>query len=1062
MPVQKRVLILALTTASTFLSGYDCFAQMDSIGLETGIRLAAEGEETVAVWEAGGWVWISHGAGTLSRWRVGSADKPMEVSLPSSIYHIFEVEEEGGWVWIHSEILLRCRVGASDEPQPVELAGKFTKLVRVGAWLWFQAEKGLYRMHVDSSEMPQPVHLPMLDGKDDYEIWSAGGKLWVRTKNGLYWWEAGPPIEPQLVLSDIGKTITLHEVGRWVWVSTDKALFRWRMGSPEKPQSVDWTFGKVDRILEMKGWIWFLASGRMLRWREDGVTFKPQHFDVDGREVQSAKVAGGRIWIRTDDTLYWWTVSFSEGPKPAIFLDAFEVFVSDIQEAGENVWLTRSRKRRLNDSTYIIEDPELLRWRIGSPGKPQRVELGPREFVYFYSAGGCLWIRSRKHILQIDIKSGGWNPEIRPKIERLDILYPSAPIPVKWTISKFGRRTEPDAMQSRIVLYNNKGDVVNSYNIQMGVFEYTIEAPVVGNYSIVVEAVDIAGEVARSRPLEFHVYATVWQVIGEWLVRLLIAYLVLNMLMFLGLIVTSRWSGHSLKFLTSRGVLRFGLWYGLALRLLPPLQVWVLARYYCSARRGLKEPTHAHVPRVLSRPEPPGLLTTDLLDEFRREGRIWVTGGPGTGKTDTVGEVLREYFARTGSEWSGWWQFRFVPVLVHLRDTPEASLDRILEALLSGHGMSFGNEQFARRFVRSAPFLFILDGVNEARLHHRQLEVWLSDFLQTAPRARILATSQTLEGSGNLLRYQMPPLTGEFARDLLRAFLGEASGTAAYAAAPPDLWDGPDKLTAYEVRQVADLARGGRPVPGTRAELYRATVEGATEGFDRPEAVRETLSRLAWNAWLEGKYRFSVTTYLPEPLPLNLLGPVLVRRGVGTDGNVEYEFVHELMMAYLAARWAVVYAISPVARLDDEEVWRPSPSRTNQAFFAFLAELLRGVEEMHEVAEFALEAEKLRVELLTAVKEVARRRGVVLHLSTGPERVEYVEALCHITEAQLDTIIITLGLNGTDFPSTAQRARANALFSRSRRLRRLPELREQIRCFYPDAPLFARYPQPSN
>jgi len=51
-------------------------------------------------------------------------------------------------------------------------------------------------------------------------------------------------------------------------------------------------------------------------------------------------------------------------------------------------------------------------------------------------------------------------------------------------------------------------------------------------------------------------------------------------------------------------------------------------------------------------------------------------------------------------------------------------------------------------------------------------------------------------------------------------------------------------------------------------------------------------------------------------------------------------------------------------------------------------------------------------------------------------------------------------LDAADFPSTPQRARANAVFARCRQLKRLPELREQIRGFYPDAPLFERYPVP--
>ena len=58
-------------------------------------------------------------------------------------------------------------------------------------------------------------------------------------------------------------------------------------------------------------------------------------------------------------------------------------------------------------------------------------------------------------------------------------------------------------------------------------------------------------------------------------------------------------------------------------------------------------------------------------------------------------------------------------------------------------------------------------------------------------------------------------------------------------------------------------------------------------------------------------------------------------------------------------------------------------------------------------------------------------------------------------------IIAVLGVEAADFPTNPQRARANLVFARCRRLRRLPELREQVRGFYPDALVFQRYTVPA-
>jgi hypothetical protein len=772
-----------------------------------------------------------------------------------------------------------------------------------------------------------------------------------------------------------------------VWIRTEKGLYWWRVGSTDSPvpTGLDNKLEDFNNIKELAGRVWIRTEKGLYWWRV-GSTENPVPTGVEA-EVEDIKELAGRVWIQTGKGLYWWRVGSGESPVPTGLENWAD---TDLFELGGSVWF------RTAGGFY--------RWRVGSPDKPVPIGLDTWGKSWVKRAGGGIWINTDRGLFLIAGFGTAWDSPVTLQKMFPDTLYSDTPLPIAWKIQNYGWRATPGLVRSRMVVQEAHSHNAIVLEVPQGLFEITLKPLPPGDYTVVVEATDLWGQLARSEPSTFHVYAHVWEVVIEWLTRLAVVYLLVNVLAFLGLLVACRWSGRAFEFLSSPWVLRLGLYYGWALRNLPLLQVFVLARYFRSARLDLEKSTHPHVPRLLDRPQATGILSTDLLNELRSERRIWITGGPGTGKTDTVGEVLRGYFAHATSAWRGWRQYGFIPVTVRLRDTLRESLDQILNEELSRLGVSFGDEHFASDFIRRAPLLFILDGVNEARLDHRQLEAWLPDFLQTAPRARILATSQTLDGSGNLLRYEMPPITGEFALKLLCAFLGENEGNAAYAAAPPELWDGSDELTAYEVRQIAELARMKEPVPSNRTGLYRTILKASTEGVQHPEDMVETLSRLAWVAWLEGRYGLSASD-LPEPLPPKLIGLVLAPRG-----GKKYEFVHELMRAYLAASWAVDYATSPVARLDDEEVWRPRPSRRNKPFFNFLAELIPDVEEMQAVAEFALEAPGLRAGLLEASQQVARRRSWVLHLSTGPERDDYLDSLCHITAAQLEQIIIVLGL----------------------------------------------------
>jgi hypothetical protein len=299
----------------------------------------------------------------------------------------------------------------------------------------------------------------------------------------------------------------------------------------------------------------------------------------------------------------------------------FEIWgVTGIREAGGWVWVGAPKG--------------LYRWRVGSPDKPEPAGLDTGGVSNIWEAGGCLWVQAERGLFQIRGAATSWKTPIRLTKKFPDTPYPETPLPVAWEIEDYGGRTEPEIVRCRVLVYDSNSQDKKPITKELrGQFQATLDPLPAGDYRLVVEATDLWGEVARSEPLKFHVYENPWEVIGEWLAGLAVVYLGVNVLVFLGLVVASRWSGRSLRFLTSPWALRFGIYYRWALRNLPPLQVWVLTRYYRSARLVFEERTHPHVPCLLARPQPPGVWSTDLLDELWREGRIWVTGRPGTGKT---------------------------------------------------------------------------------------------------------------------------------------------------------------------------------------------------------------------------------------------------------------------------------------------------------------------------------------------------------------------------------------------------------------------------------------------
>jgi len=143
------------------------------------------------------------------------------------------------------------------------------------------------------------------------------------------------------------------------------------------------------------------------------------------------------VWIATVTGLYWCRAGSLDKPEPTGLNIGS---VRDIQEAGGWVW--------------IGTDDGLYRLRMGSPGKPEpsALEIGP--VAQIKVAGGAVWLNTRtRGLYQITGAATAWNTPIPLTKKFAEISYSNAYLPVSWEIKEYGRRTAPDAVRCRVVLY---------------------------------------------------------------------------------------------------------------------------------------------------------------------------------------------------------------------------------------------------------------------------------------------------------------------------------------------------------------------------------------------------------------------------------------------------------------------------------------------------------------------------------------------------------------------------------------------------------------------------------
>ncbi len=374
-----------------------------------------------------------------------------------------------------------------------------------------------------------------------------------------------------------------------------------------------------------------------------------------------------------------------------------------------------------------------------------------------------------------------------------------------------------------------------------------------------------------------------------------------------------------------------------------PLRRWVMARWFNKIRQVTS--VEPYLPMSLSEGDGPVGLSTELLNRNANWQRLWVQGGPGMGKTALVRYMQSEFFANTQLPTlaRAFKHFGSIPIIVSLRDYRQVAYDpshpedwvvSVARIAASARGFTFEGDRPFSALIKSGDFLLVLDGANEVERNDA-----IDLFARSAPGVRILVTSQVSTDSDYFTNWHLPRTITSEIRPLLCEFLGQQTGEQIFVRikSTPLL---NAIQSGYDVRLIADLVETHGPdvaLPGDRLGLYRLILASIPmqEGSQFPE---DQLCKAAWDIWRDGERKLEVGKQLDKDLlsPLIKEGQKVLRT---LDGQ-HYEFRHDQMRAYLAARWAARYEVYPISLFEqDKEIWR-LPLGEQDEVWSFFADML--------------------------------------------------------------------------------------------------------------------------
>jgi len=432
-------------------------------------------------------------------------------------------------------------------------------------------------------------------------------------------------------------------------------------------------------------------------------------------------------------------------------------------------------------------------------------------------------------------------------------------------------------------------------------------------------------------------------------------------------------------------VLRFGT---LAIRHMRWAQTWILDLYFQKIKAALGPPA-PFLALPLKRYDAQLQPSDTVVAPPWKHQRLWIQGNSGMGKTALFRHVTSMHFRGNASSFEAFRQWGCIVVAFAARDFADGSEDKLdpgwvvggIKGTLAQTGLAFEDEKALRKILESGTLAVAIDGLHEAG---RTMAV--NAFIRDFPSAPMLVTSQEA-GEQQFTSWRLPDDMRAFTYELLRLHLGEADADAVMARITSSGLKEAIR-SGYDVRLIIDLVRADpahAALPGDRAGLYAAVVDAAWPAGSR-EAVWEEQSRTeaaAWKMVSERQPYEDMRRMKPEEGLGSLLekladAPERERKSVRLVRRVgpAYEFVHDQMHAYLAARRFTQpeFNVQKMVQMIESSTIAAHPSPTRRTLWNFIAALLDDARlvALREKVEDIEAWDSLRREL----KGEAERRGL--------------------------------------------------------------------------------------
>jgi len=336
--------------------------------------------------------------------------------------------------------------------------------------------------------------------------------------------------------------------------------------------------------------------------------------------------------------------------------------------------------------------------------------------------------------------------------------------------------------------------------------------------------------------------------------------------------------------------------------------------------------------------------------------RLWIQGNSGMGKTALFRHITAAHFRESVTSFDAFKTWGAVVIAFSARDFAGVGDDEfdptwVVDAVrvtLTARGLGFENDGLLRKILASGTIAVAIDGLHEAN-RAKAVEAFTRNF----PDVAMLVTSQD-PGGDQFTTWRLPSDMRAFTDDLIRKYLEKSAADIVIERIKSSgLKD--SIRSGYDARLIIDLVRGdpaGALMPSDLMGLYSAVVRAAWP-MASEEVMREQQERTAAAAWRmvsERKPNEDKRRLKPEiDLDARLLGllaaaaerdgkPVRLIRQVGEA----FEFVHDQMHSYLAARWFTQVGFT-VAKLEkmvaESSIWGDTKS-AREMLWTFAAALL--------------------------------------------------------------------------------------------------------------------------